>query len=258
MEKPDVVPDKLKNPINGFILALIIGGTIAFHVFMSVSNQDQTDEIISIVSFINPLAASIASFVIGKRYVGTNVFGKAYISLGFAYLAIFFAEVTYLIYDLFLGIEPYPSIADVFFFALYPLTMIHLIYNIKFFKTKTSKLTISWMILIPAGLIGFYALASFGELEEVNFDFMYGLIFVSGASITLVFSILGAKIFRQGLLGTPWLLLVIGILSLTAGDVWYYYLEILGNYELTHPVNLFWYAGYWIVVYALYKHKTVI
>ncbi len=103
-----------------------------------------------------------------------------------------------------------------------------------------------------------YGFTAIEELGEANFDFYYGMIFVAGASVTLVFAILGAKVFREGVLGVAWLLLVIGILGLTIGDVWYYNLEIFGEYNLQHPVNLFWYIGYWVIVYALIKHKTII
>ena len=256
--EPPIVPEKIQSPISIKILTLIIGITIAFHVFVSTLEGEISDIIISIASFVNPLSVSIASFFIAKRYFGTHIFGKAYTALAFAYLSVFFAEVTYLIYDLFLNLDPYPSIADVFFFALYPLTLIHLILNIRFFNVKTSFLTKTWMVAIPIGLLSIYGLSALGELGETNFDFYYGMIFVGGASSTLVFAILGAKIFREGILGAAWLLLVIGILGLTIGDVWYYYLEIFGEYSLQHPVNLFWYAGYWVIVYALIKHKTII
>jgi len=35
-------------------------------------------------------------------------------------------------------------------------------------------------------------------------------------------------------------------------------IEIVEGYDLTHPVNTLWYAGYWIVAYALLKHKKII
>ncbi len=256
--EPEKVPEKLQSPVNFKIIALIISVTIAFHIFISNIDESTSDEIISVVSFVNPLSVAIASFFIARRYLGTQIFGRAYTALGFAYLSVFFAEVTYLVYDLFLGLDPYPSIADVFFFALYPLTLVHLILNIRFFNVKSNVLTKIWMVAIPIGILTIYSIFAFEEIGEANFDFYYGMIFIAGASATLVFAILGAKIFREGILGVAWLLLVIGILGLTIGDVWYYYLETFGEYDLQHPVNLFWYAGYWIIVYALIKHKNII
>ena len=137
--KPDIVPDSLKNPLNYKILILIFSSALIFQsilYFIPESESEQYEFFISIISFVNPLATSIASFVIWKRYDGALVFGRAYLFLGIAYFMVFAAELTYLIYDLVLHADPYPSIADVFFFALYPFTLLHLILNIRFFKSN--------------------------------------------------------------------------------------------------------------------------
>ena len=93
---------------------------------------------------------------------------------------------------------------------------------------------------------------------EADFDFYFGLLFVSVSTTVLSLSILATSVFKQGVIGKAWLLLVIAITSLTIADAWYYYLETFDQYSLEHPVNLFWYVGYWLAVYALIKHKNVI
>lgn len=254
--EPTVVPDKLEDRINLKIIALIIGLTITFQICLSVlPDEDTQDQIIYYVSIINPLCATIASFFIARRYASTLVFGKAYLSLACGFLCATIAEILYYVYESVLQIEAYPSPADIFFFALYPFLLAHLIINTRFFKPKISVKELLWMAAIPISIISTYITLSLAQLEEVNFDFYYGIIFVIEPAITLSFAILGAKVFKGGTLGVAWFVLVIAIISLTIGDVWYYYLEIFGDYSLLHPVNLFWYAGYWIVIYALYKHK---
>ena len=74
----------------------------------------------------------------------------------------------------------------------------------------------------------------------------------------MALTILGTRIFKEGALGKTWMILLLGILALTVADDWYYYLEITGDYDLTHPVNILWYTGYWIIVYGLIKHKKII
>lgn len=258
MTEPDVVPNKLKTNINFKVIAAIIFAVIVFHIYVNYfSSADNVDAIISIFSFLNPLAVSIASFIVAVKYIDAGIYRKAYIALGIAYLMIFLGELTYLIYDLFLGIEPYPSIADVFFFMQYPLALTYLIFNIKFFATFSNKYKV-WVVIFPIIIIASYSSTAYAEFGETSFDFYYGLIFVASASVLLAFAILGTTIFREGLLGKAWMILVIGILSLTIGDIWYYYLELAGEFDLTQPVNLFWYGGYWIIIYALYKHKKTI
>lgn len=257
--KPDVVPDRLENKINYWVVLLIIGLTISFQIALYYINGDEiTDQIIYFVSIVNPLSATLASFMIAKRYSSTMTFGRAYLALTCGFLSITIGEILYFVYEAILQIEPYPSPADIFFFLQYPFVLLHLIINTRFFKPKIHVRELLWMVLIPTSIISLYISSSLSQIGDANFDFYYGLIFAMEPAIVLPFAILGAKTFKGGILGPAWLILVIAIISFTIGDVWYYYLEIFGNYDLLHPVNLFWYAGYWIIVYALFKHKKSI
>ena len=221
---------------------------------------------LSAIALANPILVSITSFIVWMRYRSTKVFGRAYFSLGFGYAMIVAAEIAYITYDIVLQQDPYPSIADVFFFTLYPFTLIHLILNIRFFKPDVLNKERILLLVIPVGIILTFVLM-FGHhmqyeeevpVDYTSFDYYFGLMFVAASAITLAFAISAAKIFREGSLGVVWLLLVIGILANTIGDVWYYHLEIFGQYDLMHPVNTFWYASYWLIIYSLIKHKKLI
>ena len=157
-----------------------------------------------------------------------------------------------------MGMDPYPSIADIFYLAFYPLAFYHLQKNIRFFKPKIDIVTKILIVLIPISIVSVYSFLSLEEIGEANFDFYYGFSYIISSAVVLSAAILGAKIFRQGVLGTAWLLLVLGIAATTIGDVWYFYLEINESYYLTHPVDLFWYTSYMVITYALFKHKKII
>ena len=257
MAEPDVVQDKLKDPLNYKIIIIILAAGIGIYFLIQNLSEDDAGSLLFILSVGIASAVSIFSFITSKRYWGTAIFGKSYLALGFAYLSYAIAEVLYYTFDLILGIEPYPSIADIFFFGLYPLTLIHLVLNIRFFNSSFPKLSKVWLPLIPIIFLIVYGYVSLTEFEEANFDFYYGMIFVAGSSITLSIAILGTIIFRQGVIGVAWLLLVIGILINAIGDMWYYQLEIFGEYSDGHMVNEIWYVSNLLMIYALYKHQKI-
>ena len=281
MKEPgaEVVPEKLGSPINFRIVGIIAGIVLGFHFLVnylaeSDSYLSTSDALVSGFSLIIPLSVSVFAFLTSRRYSGALVYSKAYVMLGVAFLLMFFAEVTYIFYDLVLDLDPYPSIADVFFFLFYPLIIAYLIINLKFFAPKISKsglaliigmpiiATISYVYLIIAPYATETALSEFGIFEIIDdfgsFDFYYGIIFIAAASVTLGLAIHTAKIFRGGLIGTAWLILVVGIILNLIGDTWYYYSEVTTGYELTDPVNLCWYSAYLLILYALYKHKKAL
>ena len=257
-QSPEKIPDRLKISINFKVLGLIFAGAIIFQVLLFLDQEIGVVEAIPFVSMTTPLLVAGTAFVIALRYGLSEVFGKSYLIYGLGSFSVFLAELTYYAYDTIYGIDPYPSIADIFFFALYPLVIFHIIINYRFFKSKITINQKAILIVIPLFITVIFAVYSLQEIGETNFDFYYGLIFVAGASVTLSLAAFGALVFRGGLLGTVWALLLFGVLVFTIGDVWYYYLEVVEEYDLFHPVNLFWYVSDGIIIYALYKHSKAI
>ncbi|RDJ31425.1 MAG: histidine kinase [Crenarchaeota archaeon] len=258
MNDPDVVPEKLKSPISYKILLLIFAFGIGIYFVINTLGEENSSNLIFVLSVALAAAVSAASLTVSKRYWSTQVFGRSYLALGLGYASYAIAEVIYYTLDIILEVEAYPSVADIFFFMLYPLALIHLILNVKFFVHKFSSKQLLILGIIPIVFVISYGVISFQELEEANFDFYYGIIFIIGASLILSFAVVGATIFKQGLLGVAWLLLVVGILLNAIADVWYYVLEIFGEYFNAHPVTVVWYVSNLMMIYALYKHQKVI
>lgn len=252
--EPKTVPERLDEPINYKTIGLIIACVIITHVVVNFGLDDPDDFTISIISIINPLAGGIMGVIVGLRYSGTKVFQKAYLALGAGLLAVAVGEILYFIYDVFLNQNPFPSVADIFFLTFYPLMIVHLVTNIRFFAPNLPKIpTLSWLIILPIAII--VVILNLYGTSELNLEFVVSMGYIIPATVSLTMTIYGTVIFKQGLLGKIWLILLFGVLSITFADIWYFYLEIDGSFDLRHPVNVFWYAGYWIIVYALYKHR---
>jgi len=258
-DKPDIVPEKIQSSIDPRILLLILGIVATFQIYLYAvfPNPDDASQLVDVISVINPLIASIIGFIVAKKYWGSKVFGKAYLALALGLTMNFLGETVYGIYET-LGYDTNFGPMDILFYAFYPLVLTHLILNIRFFKPKISHFTKSWVVAIPVAIISIYSLLSFEKHGQANFEFYTGLIYVILSSIILSGTLLGARVFKQGVLGKAWLVLLIGIILQTTGDVWYGYLDTFDQYTLTHPMNLLYYASYMVIIYALYKHQKII
>lgn len=258
MNNPEIVPEKLSNPLNPIvIIAILVAGSAIFAIMQFLPEEDGGMLAFSL-SIVFSGGVAVTAFIVSKQNE-TGILRKAYLFLGFGFTSYVIAELLYYSFELFLDIEPYPSVADIFFFALYPLTLGHLLFNIQFFHSGYTKLQKIWVPAIPIFAIIVYVVISLGVPDaEMNFDFYYGLIFVSAAAATLSFTVVGASIFKQGTLGAVWLLLALGLMFNAAGDIWYYHLEIFGEYFDAHPVTIVWYVANMFIIYALIKHlKTI-
>lgn len=258
-DKPEIVPEKIQSSINPKILLLILGAVASFQIYLYVAfpNPDDASQLVDVISIINPLIASIVGFIVAKKYWGSKVFGKAYLALAIGLTMNFLGETVYGIYET-LGYDTNFGPMDILFYAFYPLVLTHLVLNIRFFKPKISHFTKAWVVAIPTAIITIYSLLSFEKLGGANFNFYTGLIYVILSSTILSGTLLGARIFKQGVLGKAWLVLLIGIILQTTGDVWYGYLDTFDEYTLTHPMNLLYYASYMVITYALYKHQKIV
>ncbi len=258
MKTPKTVPDKLSNPINPIIIIAILSLGVGIFVSMNVVSEEDAGTIASIVSVFLAGVVALFSFIVSKRN-DTGVLAKSYFSLGLGFTSYVIAEFLYYSMEIVFRIEPYPSIADIFFFAVYPFTLIHLLLNIRFFHSRFSYFQKIIVVIIPSFALVAYTLLSISVPDaELGFDFYYGLIFVVAASVTLSLSIVGAVIFKEGVIGAVWFLLVIGLMINAAGDVWYYHLEIFGEYFDAHPVTVVWHIANLFIIYALTKHLKII
>lgn len=253
MKEPDIVPEKLSNPVNLYVIIgiLIIGGVI--HAVLNLVPEEDVGILAFTLSTSLSAGVAIFAFIVAKQHE-TGILAKSYFYLGLGYTSYFIAESLYYLFELVLEIEAYPSIADIFFFALYPVILTYLIVNIKFFGSGYSKFQKIWIPLIPLFAIISYVIMWHSVPDaELNFDFYYGLIFIIGASTALSFTIVGALIFKEGTVGTVWLLLVIGMMINVVCDIWYYNLEIFGEYFDGHLVTAGWFLSNMFMIYALFK-----
>jgi hypothetical protein len=260
IKEDTVVPDKLKERIDYKIFGIITAVVVLFQFYLNTyKNPDdpQLNLIVSLVSFVTSLIAGIFGFLVAKRYWHSEVFGKSYLALSLGFVMNALGEIVYYLLQQ-EGQVPSPSVADWLFLSFYPLTFYHLAKNISFFKPTVKKTIKIFVILMPIVVTCVYSFLEYGQEQAADTTFFLGLAYTVGGTVILSGAILGALVFRQGVLGVAWLILALGIVLTTLGDTWYSYLDVYNLYTDSHPVNLLWYAGYLVVAYALYKHKKVI
>ena len=248
-----------ESKLNYKTIGIIVILTISYQLYISEIMLDNGEfQFGSITYSLSSLISGIFALYVSRRYRGSEVFGVTYTALGIGLLLLFAGDVTYIFSDYVLFEDPYPSIADVFFLIFYPFTAYHLIRNVHYFKKKFNLQSKLFIPGLPLAITLIFAFFSFDEIEGHTFDFYFGLIYVFGSSLILSLAILGVTVFRNSILGVAWLLLAIGLFLFTFADVWYYYLELVGEYTEQHFINTLWITSHMIIIYALYKHKKII
>jgi hypothetical protein len=242
------------------IKALIIIAVLAigYQIYISEFVDEEETSFADFSYGLSSLAVGITALFVAKRYKGSPVFGKTYLALAIGFILLFVGDSVYNYYLYVLEEDPYPSIADVFFIVFYFFTGYHLVKNIKYFKKD---LGIGSKIAVPvlaAALIAVFGLFTIETLEYDPVVYFMGILYVSASAAILSLAVLGLSVFRHSVLGIAWFMLVVGLFLYGIADAWYYYLEELEIFTITHPVNTLWLLSNIFIVYALYKHKKTI
>lgn len=276
MESKDT-QTKLGTNINYFVITAIFIAVLIYSVGNAIEpNVDSELDFFEATLTAGFGAAAIFSIIIAKRYWGSKIFGRAYISLAIAYASYFVGWVLWFVYEIGYQVEnPYPYYPDIFYFAFYPFAIYHLRTNIRYFKSKLSshqKITIigipigATMVYAFFGLVPFEASQGIGSvvfhpIPEYDFDFykeyLAGIAFVFFTTWIFSYAVVGAQVFRGTMLGNAWGLLLVGFALNTFGDVRYYFFELFGIFDRSDIATPLWVAGTMVVCYALYKHRDV-
>ena len=250
----------IKSPIDFRIIGVLIGLTIVYGLAVSQDVEGEFN-VTDGLYLTGLISCGILSLFVSKRYFGSEVFGKAYLFLGFGFISWFIAEIIWHYHTIVLNIDAYPAWWDPLFLAFYVLGIFHLVLNTRYFRRKWNSKIIAWLIGVPILITSIYifnAYNEWGQYDELLFDLFYGALFVGLSAVVFTFAIFGAVIFRESVLGNAWLLLAVGLVILGISDFGYYHLEISESFTLGHPLNSVWVLGFMTIFYGLYKHLKVI
>lgn len=234
--------------INFKIIALMLVAVVTLFFVANIGFEEHAELIEIIATTSTSFAFFGMSLYITKSYKISSTFGKAFglLSIG----AGFYLAATISWYSLIwiFDIEPYPSIADIFYFGFYVVIPLFLMIIVRRYTTITTIHKV-WLVAFPIAMILTYGIFSF--------DYFYGMIFVASSSFAIAASVLALNAFRNGYLFVAWLLIAVSFFISSSADVWYYYLEVGEEYADSHPVVMLWQLSDFLIIYALFKHRKI-
>jgi hypothetical protein len=251
--------DSSRSRVSIKAIIIIVAISIGYQIY--ASSDYVSDEEMSFADFsygLSSLAVGITALFVAKRYYGSPVFGKTYLALAIGFILLFVGDLVYNYYLLVLDEDPYPSIADAFFIAFYFFAGYHLIKNTQYFKKGLSWNSKLGVIAISGIMIAGFGLFTIETMYDDPTIYFMSMAYVISSAVILSLAILAFTVFRNSVLGVAWAMLVIGIFFYSVADVWYYYLEEIGEFSIKDPVNTLWVLSNSLMIYALYKHKKTI
>ena len=235
----------------GLNLTLIIG-----LYFTNISIEiEYFSDIISLPLFtiIPGVLVLLGIWAITKSENINDISKKSLIFLVIAFGCWFAAEQTWNLYEHVLDIDPYPSIADVFYLAA-PIFMLYaLILFLKSFKHQISKKImifasiISIIVLIPTVIVTYTS-----GVEDEPFEIFVALLYPIIGAITLVPTIIAISHTILNKKSFFWIGILMGLIVLFIADTTFLFLVINDTYFDGHPVDILFISSYTIWTFMIY------
>jgi hypothetical protein len=223
----------------------------------------------NVLFLLPPLLAVVCGLYAVRTYHFANVHGKSMALLTTGLLCLFIGELLFFLFQFVFHINPFPSVADIFYLAAYPLLLAGLLREITLHHVSwrdLSKLVLALVLLLMVALV--FIVAYFGVFLAYNpgdavinnsIAIAYGI-----ADLMLIvpslFILNMALDYRGGKLFNSWILILLALIFMMAGDILFAifrdkYTSLIRPYTF---IDLTWVASYLFFAYSFFYTTTTI
>jgi hypothetical protein len=200
----------------------------------------------------------VLAVIIFARFGMAGHHGVAWFSfLGYA-VAFFIADTLWLIQELYLKIETFPSASDIFYVIAYPfLLMFFVSYFQPVRKAITKKMlaaaiAVSVGVLIPSLHVAFSAGSS-----DNAFSLALGAAYPIFDGMILIPALIGVALFFKGQVNLMWTLFCFGAISVFVADTAFLFAQNEDSYYLGNPMEIPFYWNYILLAFGVHNHLVL-
>jgi signal transduction histidine kinase len=247
-----------KNPVENnhrsmiFLMLILIGLTLIYQLRLFFDDSQFMWISVTAYSVIPGILVGLSIILTIKLHRQKHFQSKAFLffTLGISFR--FIAEQIWQVYDHVYDVNPFPSIADIFYVGMYPFFIAFLFISLIPVRKSISKkiwlfsTTLSVIFLIPS------ILTSIENLEgESSFSTAILLAYPIMSAIQLIPAIVGMMFLAKKGANFSWALLLFGFLLIGVSDTFFLFTEIDGSYYDGHPVDLMFLYAFILLIFSL-------
>lgn len=235
------------------LIAALFGITLLYQTRPFLDDVQFSYISIPVYAITPGLVTAYSSILTVKLYRQQHYQAKLFLLFTIGAAFWFIAESIWQIYDLVLHIDPFPSEADIFYLAAYPLMTYFLFFSLKPILKSVNRnvwlfaIGLSFSFLIPS------ILAAYDDmLGEAAFDTSIALAYPILSSIQVIPAIVGVLYLTKRETNISWMLILFGFIIYGIADTIFLFTEIDGTYYDGHPVDLLWVYCYILLTFAFH------
>jgi signal transduction histidine kinase len=241
-----------------FLIVSLIAITLIYQLRPFLDDSQFKWIYVSTYIFVPGMLLAFSTILTIKLYKQKHFQSKAFLFFTIGVLFWFIAEQIFAVYSYVYDIDPFPSIADIFYLAAYPFFIAFFLISLKpIQKSITTKIWVFSLLLSFAFLIPSF-LASYNSLEETEGGLdpvskLIALLYPILSSFQLAPAIIGIMFMTKKEISYSWMLLLFGFLIYSISDTFYLFSELDGSYYDGHPVDLMYLYSFILLIFSLYS-----
>jgi len=258
----------MQNKKIALVISLVVYAillAIFYHPTM-IADEDFAYNGQNVLFQIAPGFAVLAGIYAFRKYGIKSIHGMSILLITIGIALWWLGEITWMVFDIVLGIDPFPSTADIFYLAAYPILLIGIVNELRLGKIKwTTKKVISNVIvlLLLFTITYYYGVYMAYDLEATLTENVVAISYGVGDLILVIGSIMLLNLsieFSGGVFSKAWIMFVIGMLLTWVADVLFaiYYEPYQAGEWLIVQMDHLWTASYLFFSYSFLIMGSVI
>ena len=235
-----------------FLMLILVGLTLIYQLRLVFDDSQFMWISVTAYSVIPGILVVLSIILTVKLHRQKHFQSKAFLFFALGISFRFIAEQIWQIYDHVYDVNPFPSIADIFYVGMYPFFIAFLFISLAPVRKSISKKIWLFSIVLSAIFLIPSILASIGNLEgESSISTAIALAYPIMSAIQLTPAIVGIMFLAKGGANFSWMLLLFGFLFIGISDTFFLFTEIDGSYYDGHPVDLMFLYAFVLLIFSL-------
>jgi len=245
-----------------FLVSVLLGITLLYQVRPFL--EDSQFILISIPAYaiIVVILLLFSLLLTIKLYKQNHFQSKAFLLFTIGVSFWFVADQIWVIYENIYDVDPFPSIADVFYIGAYPFFVGFLLLSLKPIKKLITKKIWLFAFLLSLSLVIPSVVVCFNSLDEEE-----GGLDVVSKSILLLYPIMSGFQLAPAIVGIlfmvkkgvsySWMLMLFAFLIYSISDTFYLFSSLDNTYHDGHPVDLMYLYSYILLIFSVHNRIKI-
>jgi hypothetical protein len=207
-----------------------------------------------------PIAGAllVLSMLILIRFRTTGHHGVAWFSFGGYAIASFIGEMLWIVQEVYLKIDPFPSAADIFYLVSYPFLLMFFVSYFQPVKNAITKkiFVVPLLLAVTILTLSLYFVLGNGANGEL-FEGVLATIYPIFDAMIIIPAMMGVALFFKGKVNFMWTLFCFGIISLFVADTAFLFGQNEDSYYTGNPMEILFSWNYILLSFGIYNHLAL-